>query len=125
MTIQKMASFVRTVFALVPASRTAATYTSAAYAPATYGYPQTARAVVGATIDGGGTVDAYLTANGSGSHVKVTGSDITQIIATGSQVGPEVEIDAKSTEVKLVIVLAVATEEVGGLIEFGQGSYGA
>lgn len=125
MTIQKLASFCRTVFALLPATRTAATYTSSAYAPSTYGYPQTARAVVGATIDGGGTVDGYLTDNSSGSHVKVTGSDITQIVATGSQVGPEVELGKGATEVKLVIVLGVATEEVAGLIEFGQGSYGA
>lgn len=123
MTIQKIASVVKTVFALNAATRTAATYTSAAFALSSYGYPRKARAIVSATIDGGGTVDAYLTDDSTGSHTKITGSDITQITATGWGAGPEVAIRSGATEVKLVIVHAVATEESAGVIEMGQLAY--
>lgn len=121
MAIQKIASKISTVVSLVAANTTGAK-TSSAITLSSYGYPKVARLIISGTATGG-TLDGYLTCNATGSHVKITGSDCTQVTTASSNVGPEVVIPAGSTEIKSVVTMGVVTEGMCAVVEMGEKSF--
>lgn len=122
MSIQKIGSKISTVVSMVAASTAPGATTSSAITLASYGYPKVARLIISGTATGG-TLDGYLTCNATGSHVKITGSDCTQVTTASYNVGPEVIIPAGSTEIKSVITVGTVTEGMCGIVEMGEKSF--